>query len=245
MGRPGRRVVHLVTAAQDAVLELGGEFADVVGEPHGVGPAAPSEGLGELLGHFSNLAQVRGDRLEALAVVADVGHVARDGRGRLHRRSFRRLVNHAESIAVAHRAGGEDGRGLLYCAMLMFLIGCREGVFRMAAYIGTDPRLLDAGGVARAVRAVLDRWPVARAWLYGSVARGTQTELSDVDISFEPLPGARIGWDIWNLQQELEEALDTAVDIQTVPCGTMASKRFLAEYDRDRVIIYERTPERR
>ena len=71
-------VVHLVTPAQDAVLELGGVFADVVGKPHGVGPVAGAKGLGELPGHLGYLVQVGSYRFKPLTVVADVGHIPRD-----------------------------------------------------------------------------------------------------------------------------------------------------------------------
>ena len=118
----------------------------------------------------------------------------------------------------------------------------REGG-SVALRIGIDPRQLDASKISSAIKPVFDRWTIAKAWLYGSVARGEQTEYSDVDIAFVLLPSARIGWNILHLQRELEDALDTEVDIQTAPNRHMASKRFLREFDRDKVVVYERSAE--
>ena len=60
----------------------------------------------------------------------------------------------------------------------------------------TDARTLDPDKVARLVEPVMRRWPVREAWVYGSVARGTQQADSDVDITFELVEGARMGWEI-------------------------------------------------
>lgn len=98
--------------------------------------------------------------------------------------------------------------------------------------------------VARAIAPIMDRWLIARAWLYGSVARGDQTSTSDADLIYEPLPEARIGWNIWDLQQELEEALGVAVDLHGSPDPLRANPAFIRSYMKDRVLVYERTPGR-
>lgn len=107
-----------------------------------------------------------------------------------------------------------------------------------------DARTLTPASVAEAVAPVMERWDVARAWLYGSVARGDQQPTSDVDLIYEPLPEARIGLNIWDFQQELEEALGVAVDLHGAPDPKRANPAFLRTYERDKVMVYERTPGR-
>ena len=106
--------------------------------------------------------------------------------------------------------------------------------------IRNDPRSLTVRSVAASVGPVFAAWPIKRAWLYGSVARGEQHVESDVDIAYEPLPDARIGWGVWNLQQQLEEALGVEVDVKTTPDAQRAHAAFLEEFERDKVMVYER-----
>lgn len=56
--------------------------------------------------------------------------------------------------------------------------------------IRRNPVELDASLVATCIAPVLDEWPIVRAWLYGSVARGAQNRKSGVDIMVE-LDGSR------------------------------------------------------
>ena len=104
-----------------------------------------------------------------------------------------------------------------------------------------DARALTPEAVAEAVAPVMERWDVARAWLYGSVARGDQSPSSDVDLIYEPMPTARIGLNVWDLEQELEEALGVAVDLHGVPDPRRANPAFIRNYERDKVMVYERT----
>ena len=98
--------------------------------------------------------------------------------------------------------------------------------------------------VAEKIGPILDRWPVERAWLYGSVARGKQGPRSDVDLSIELAEDGRMGLEVFHLQNELEDALHADVDVQTPPNRRMATRTFLEEYDRDRVLVYERVRQR-
>lgn len=50
--------------------------------------------------------------------------------------------------------------------------------------------------------------------VFGSVLRGEDTNISDLDILVEPLPGATL-FDLGAIQAELEEALGIAVDVLT------------------------------
>lgn len=77
--------------------------------------------------------------------------------------------------------------------------------------------------------------------MYGSVARGTQRADSDVDITFELAEGARMGWEIWDFLQDLEEALGAKVDLHMPPDPQRASPAFTRGYNRDKAKIYGRT----
>lgn len=86
----------------------------------------------------------------------------------------------------------------------------------------------------------MDRWGVARAWLYGSVARGDQRPGSDVDLIIELMPQTHIGWEISSLQDDLEDALGCDVDVHGLP-GPRSNPAFLRNYERDKAVVYERS----
>lgn len=106
-----------------------------------------------------------------------------------------------------------------------------------------DAREITPDRVRTTVRPIFDSWDIKRAWLFGSVARGTQTKGSDVDLSVELLEDARIGFGIVRLQDELEEALGVDVDIHTVPDPKRTNPAFMRNYEASRVLVYERTTE--
>lgn len=113
-------------------------------------------------------------------------------------------------------------------------MGCSNGIMEMTAE-----------RVTQLIGPVLAQWPIERTWLYGSVARGEQHPGSDVDLSIEICKGGRIGLEVYHLQNQLEDALGVDVDVQTVPNRRMATRSFLSEYDRDKVLVYERAQQRR
>lgn len=57
------------------------------------------------------------------------------------------------------------------------------------------------------------RYGVARLEVFGSVARGEDGPSSDVDVLYELLPGARLGWAIEDLAEELSRLLGRPVDL--------------------------------
>lgn len=57
------------------------------------------------------------------------------------------------------------------------------------------------------------RYGVARLEVFGSVARGEANESSDLDLLYELAPGATLGWEIEDLQDELSELFDRQVDL--------------------------------
>ncbi|MCU1499313.1 MAG: polymerase [Acidimicrobiales bacterium] len=61
--------------------------------------------------------------------------------------------------------------------------------------------------------AVCLRYGVARLEVFGSVSRGEARPDSDIDVLYELLPDARLGWDIEALSDELAEILGRPVDL--------------------------------
>lgn len=57
------------------------------------------------------------------------------------------------------------------------------------------------------------RYGVARLEVFGSVARGEAGETSDLDLLYEMAPGAKLGWEIDDLQDELSELFGRSVDL--------------------------------
>ncbi len=77
------------------------------------------------------------------------------------------------------------------------------------------------------------RYGVARIDVFGSVARGEDREGSDIDLLYELRPGARLGWDIETLSDELADLRGRPVDL--------VSRRALHPRLRDRVLAEART----
>ena len=57
------------------------------------------------------------------------------------------------------------------------------------------------------------RYGVARLEVFGSVSRGEGRPGSDIDLLYELAPGARLGWDIETLTDELSAAFERPVDL--------------------------------
>ncbi len=75
---------------------------------------------------------------------------------------------------------------------------------------------------------ICQRYGVARLEVFGSVSRGEERPDSDMDVLYDLVPGARLGWDIENLADELSDALGRSVDL--------VSRKGLHERLRDAVL---------
>lgn len=64
-----------------------------------------------------------------------------------------------------------------------------------------------------ALRAVCERYGVARLDVFGSVARGEAGPGSDIDLIYELAPGQLLGWEIEDLADELAGLLGAPVDL--------------------------------
>ncbi len=82
------------------------------------------------------------------------------------------------------------------------------------------------------VAEICRRYGVARLEVFGSVGRGDARPVSDVDVLYELAPGARLGWEIENLSDELSDALGRPVDL--------VSRRALHQQLRDAVLAEAR-----
>lgn len=63
------------------------------------------------------------------------------------------------------------------------------------------------------LREICERYGVARLDVFGSVVRGESSPDSDVDVLYELKPGARLGWEIEDLNRELAELWGRPVDL--------------------------------
>lgn len=78
--------------------------------------------------------------------------------------------------------------------------------------------------------------PIERAWLFGSYARGEQTEESDVDIMVDFADSITLFKHV-GIIDDLERLLNKKVDI--VPADMMYP-RVRKQADKDKILIYER-----
>lgn len=65
-----------------------------------------------------------------------------------------------------------------------------------------------------AVQSAATRYRLTNARVFGSTARGTDTNESDLDLLVDPLDGATL-FDIGGFQDEMEELLGVTVDVRT------------------------------
>ncbi|MDR1589034.1 MAG: nucleotidyltransferase family protein [Oscillospiraceae bacterium] len=86
---------------------------------------------------------------------------------------------------------------------------------------------------------VLRQYPVRRAALFGSAARGDLDDKSDVDILVEFLPDTR-GLTFFGLRLDLEDALRRRVDLVTFNALRKAKPGFRSAVEHDARVFYER-----
>lgn len=63
------------------------------------------------------------------------------------------------------------------------------------------------------LRDVCERYGVVLLEVFGSAARGETSADSDIDLLYTLAPGARLGWAIEDLAEELAEVLGRKVDL--------------------------------
>ena len=63
------------------------------------------------------------------------------------------------------------------------------------------------------LQGICRRYGIARLDIFGSVARGEATPDSDLDVLYELAPGATLGWEIEDLNDELDALFGRHVDL--------------------------------
>ena len=79
--------------------------------------------------------------------------------------------------------------------------------------------------------------PVVKAWIFGSVARGEETPLSDIDILVVLDHTQPIGLKFYGMWNDLEQLLDRSVDLVTESSLADFARESV---ERDKILIYER-----
>ena len=93
--------------------------------------------------------------------------------------------------------------------------------------------------VINTIRKYFSTQPIERAWLFGSFARGEQTEDSDIDIIFEPQENQYFSLLTYaHIHRELEQLLHRKVDL--VEEGTLRPL-IATSAEKDKTLIYDRS----
>lgn len=90
--------------------------------------------------------------------------------------------------------------------------------------------------IKRIVSPIAARYGVERMYLFGSYARGEQTESSDVDLRIDR--GSVRGLQMAALWADLEDALALPLDLVSTPA---LRPGFLDRIRKDEVLLYERS----
>lgn len=95
------------------------------------------------------------------------------------------------------------------------------------SFTGIRPQVIDE------IRALAKKHDVELVVLYGSRARGDQWERSDIDLAYRGGDGVRFALDV-------DEETSTLLMYDTVDLDRPNNPDFLAEIERDGVILYEK-----
>lgn len=136
------------------------------------------------------------------------------------------LDKEVERQAKKEREAGLSGRAITNRSKLIshivteYLLESREG-------------LLTIRQIKRCLEPVFAEYGVTKAVLFGSYARGEQTEHSDIDIAIDE--GQVQGLAFFRLQTELSSTLGKTVDLQSL---NGSNQEFLNTIREDMVVLY-------
>ncbi len=88
------------------------------------------------------------------------------------------------------------------------------------------------------IQRYLSSMPVDKAWIFGSFARGEETDNSDLDILVQFTEGVKIGLKYFHYINDLETLSNRKIDL--VELSTL-DPYVLPYVNQDKVLIYERT----
>lgn len=93
--------------------------------------------------------------------------------------------------------------------------------------------------IAQTVATYFKNQPVLKAWLFGSYARGEETENSDIDILLMPDKSQHFSlFTLGGIYSDLKELLGQEVDIVTEGSLLPFAKESV---EQDKILIYERS----
>ena len=96
--------------------------------------------------------------------------------------------------------------------------------------------------IVNKLQAFFPSYPIEKAWVFGSYARGEATRASDIDImvKFDENAGVSL-FDYIRIINKLQDTLDKKVDLVTEG----GIKKFAKEsIDHDKILVYERDSKR-
>ena len=87
--------------------------------------------------------------------------------------------------------------------------------------------------------AVEDKYNVITMKLFGSIARGDNTEISDIDIMVKlPIVNRKIEEDLYNIAYELELEYDCLIDVIVLPDDIGNNIPIYANIEKEGVLIW-------
>ena len=95
--------------------------------------------------------------------------------------------------------------------------------------------MLSIPRIRECIAPVCKKYPIRRAYLFGSYARGNATEKSDVDLRIEG--DIKSFFMLGGIYSELSDALDTELDLLS---RLPESEAFKENLKKDEVLLYER-----
>lgn len=88
------------------------------------------------------------------------------------------------------------------------------------------------------IKSYLCSAPIDKAWIFGSFARGEETESSDIDLLVQFSQGVKLGFRYFRIINDLERLAQRKVDLVEISTLDPFVEPFV---NKERVLIYERT----
>lgn len=143
----------------------------------------------------------------------------------LQDKTLRKLDAEVSRLAKEDKEAGLSGRQIINRSKLIEKI--------IEDYLETT-NSLNIENIRYEVVSLAEEYGAEKVSLFGSFARGEETETSDIDILLEK--GKIKGIQVLDFQHDLSQRLGRTVDVVTT---TGASERFLNKIKQDEVVLYE------
>jgi len=92
--------------------------------------------------------------------------------------------------------------------------------------------------IQQAVTPVAEKYGVKRVFLFGSYARGDNSDESDIDLRIDK-GRLRTLWELSGFHLDVQDSLDREVDVVTTPS---LDEEFLHRIQGEEVLVYEEQP---